>query len=203
MKKLLTAFLLLATVVAKSQTQDLIPGYEFSEPGTIYITETDSLKGWLVFSYIKNNQVTLIPPPNSGKNKEYKPGDILGFRLHDSRLNFLPGKMGLGQAAFLQVMTPGLSKSKVVKTFSIDKTEKVEAGKTPKGMWWISLYLPTQKANFEATKKVAEAIKTECPALSEKIAKKEKGYFVNLMSTEEETLDAFTRIANELEAGCK
>jgi len=35
------------------------------------------------------------------------------------------------------------------------------------------------------------------------MASKEKGYFVNLMSSEEESVDSFKRIATEIEAGCK
>ena len=200
-KTLLISFFLVSAIMAKGQ--DFIPGYEFGEAGTLYLSASDSVKGFLVFSFIKNNEVTMIAPPEKGKDTKYKAADILGFRLNDSKLDFVSGKAGLGKAAFLQVITPEFNQAKVVKTFIPDVAEKVEAGKTPKGSWYISLYLADQKTNFEGTKKLAEVVKPQCPVLAGRMASKEKGYFVNLMSSEEESVDSFKRIATEIEAGCK
>lgn len=178
--------------------QDLINGYEFAEEGTIYLTDKDSVQGVLGFTYIKNNQVVLV----GQKETKYKPDAIKGFYLKTSNLHFVSGQFGLGYKAFLQVVVPG-KKAKVVKTFVTAKGVKIEAGKEPEGTWSFSLYLVEKGTNLESSKKIAEAIKPECPELAAKLVKKDSGYFVGLFTVEEEMVKAYTMTIQDLDAGCK
>src|SRR5688572_20401983 len=93
--------------------QNLIPGIEFAEEGTIYITDKDSVQGVLAFTYLKSNQVVLV----GQKETKYKSEDVKGFYLRTSKLHFVSGTYNLGYKAFLQVETPERKKAKVVKTF--------------------------------------------------------------------------------------
>jgi hypothetical protein len=179
-------------------SQDLIAGIEFAEEGTIYLNDKDSIQGVLGFSYIKNNQVMLV----GEKETKYKPEDIKGFYLKTSKLNFISGTFGLGYKAFLQVVVPG-KKARVVKTFVTTKGVKIEPGKPVDGTWSMSLYLVDKGANFENSKKIAEAIKGECPELATKLTTKNSGYFVNLLTIEEDMLSAYKKIIEDLDAGCK
>ena len=196
-KIFLAVIVLLCGFVA--QAQDLIPGIEFAEEGTVYITDKDSVQGVLAFTYIKNNQVVLV----GQKDTKYKPDDIKGFYLHKSKLHFVSGQWGLGLKAFFQVETPQRTKAKVVKVFNVDKSVKIQPGIVPPGTWTISLYLVDKHQNFEATKKMAEALKTDCPDLSKKLTDKESGYFVGILTLDDEKLVTFGKIMDELEAGCK
>lgn len=178
--------------------QDLINGYEFAEEGTLYLTDKDSVQGVLAFTYIKNNQVVLV----GEKETKYKPDDIKGFYLKTSKMHFVSGQYGLGYKAFLQVVVPG-RKAKVVKTFVTAKGVKIEAGKEPEGTWSTSLYLADKSSNFELSKKIAEAVKPECPELAAKLVKKDSGYFVGMLTVEEEMISAYSKIIQDLDAGCK
>lgn len=178
--------------------QDLRKGYEFAEEGTIYLTDKDSVQGVLAFTYVKNNQVVLV----GEKETKYKPEDIKGFYLKTSNLKFVSGKFGLGYNAFLQVVVPG-KKARVIKTFVIAKGVKIEDGKELEGTWSTSLYLVDKGLNFENSKKIAEAIKAECPELAGKLVKKDSGYFVGMLTLEDEMLNAYTKIIQDLDAGCK
>lgn len=182
-----------------AHAQNLIPGIEFAEEGTIYITDKDSVQGVLAFTYLKNNQVVLV----GQKETKYKSEDVKGFYLRTSKLHFVSGTYSVGYKAFLQVETPERKKAKVVKTFVADKYAKIEPGIIPPGTWSISLYLVDKHLNFEATKKMAEALKTDCPELSAKLLKKDSGYFVGIMTLDDEKLVTFGKIMDELDAGCK
>jgi hypothetical protein len=197
MKK--SILILVAAILSFSaQAQNLITGLEFAEEGTIYLNNGDSIQGVLGFTYIKNNQVMLV----GQKETKYKSDDIKGFYLKTSKLHFVSGKFGLGYNAFLQVVVPG-KKAKVVKTFVTTKGVKIEEGKPVDGSWSTSLYLVEKNVNFENSKKIAEAIKAECPGLAAKLVNKTSGYFVNLFTVEEEMILAYTRIIEDLDAGCK
>jgi hypothetical protein len=197
MKK--SIFILIAAFFSFSaQAQTLISGLEFAEEGTIYLNTGDSIQGVLGFTYIKNNQVMLV----GEKETKYKSDDIKGFYLKTSKLHFVSGKFGLGYNAFLQVVVPG-KKAKVVKTFVTTKGVKIEEGKPVDGTWSMSLYLVEKNVNFENSKKIAEAIKAECPGLAAKLTNKSSGYFVGLFTPEEEMITNYTRIIEDLDAGCK
>lgn len=197
MKK--SIFILVAALFTFSvQAQNLISGLEFAEEGTIYLNTGDSIQGVLGFTYVKNNQVMLVGP----KETKYKSDDVKGFYLKTSKLHFVSGKFGLGYNAFLQVVVPG-KKAKVVKTFVTTKGVKIEEGKPVDGTWSTSLYLVDKNVNLENSKKIAEAIKGECPGLAAKLTNKTSGYFVNLFTVEEEMIRAYTRIIEDLDAGCK
>jgi len=178
--------------------QELRKGYEFAEVGTIYLNDKDSVEGVLAFTYVKNNQVVMV----GEKETKYKPEDIKGFYLKTSNLHFVSGKFGLGYNAFLQVVVPG-KKARVIKTFVITKGVKIEEGKDLEGTWSTSLYLVDKGVNFENSKKIAEAIKAECPELAAKLVKKDSGYFVGLLTLEDEMLSAYAKIIQDLDAGCK
>jgi hypothetical protein len=197
MKK--SIFILAAAFFSFSaQAQTLISGLEFAEEGTLYLNTGDSIQGVLGFTYIKNNQVMLV----GEKQTKYKSDDVKGFYLKTSKLHFVSGKFGLGYNAFLQVVVPG-KKAKVVKTFVTTKGVKIEEGKPVDGTWSMSLYLVEKNVNFENSKKIAEAIKAECPGLAAKLTNKSSGYFVGLFTPEEEMITNYTRIIEDLDAGCK
>jgi hypothetical protein len=197
MKK--SIFILVAALLSFSaQAQNLISGLEFAEEGTIYLNTGDSIQGVLAFTYIKNNQVMLMNP----KETKYKSDDVKGFYLKTSKLRFVSGKFGLGYNTFLQVVVPG-KKAMAVKTFVVTKGVKIEEGKPVDGTWSNSLYLVDKNVNYENSKKIAEAIKAECPGLAAKLTNKTSGYFVNLFTVPEDMVLAYTRIIEDLDAGCK
>jgi hypothetical protein len=197
MKK--SIFILAAALFSFSaQAQTLISGLEFAEEGTIYLNTGDSIQGVLGFTYIKNNQLMLV----GEKQTKYKSDDVKGFYLKTSKLHFVSGKFGLGYNAFLQVVVPG-KKAKVVKTFVTTKGVKIEEGKPVDGTWSMSLHLVDKNVNYENSKKIAEAIKAECPGLAAKLTNKSSGYFVGLFTPEEEMITNYTRIIEDMDAGCK
>ena len=195
MKKVL--LIVLAVVLNVSVFAQDFPGYEFAEEGTIYLNDTDSVQGVLAFTYFKSNQVMLV-----GKDQiKYKPDDIKGFYLKTSGLHFVPGEGGLGSRAFHQVISSG-KKSKIVKTFTAAKGVKIEAGKEPEGSWSTTFYLVDKKANYTLSKKIAEAIESDCPQLAARLTKKDSGYFVNLLTLDEEMMSAYNKIMVDLDAEC-
>jgi hypothetical protein len=197
MKKSL--FMLVVVLLSFSlQAQNLISGLEFAEEGTLYLNTGDSIQGVLGFTYIKNSQVMLV----GEKQVKYKSDDVKGFYLKTSKLHFVSGTFGLGYKTFLQVAVPG-KKAKVVKTFVTDKGVKIEEGKPVEGHWTFSLYLVDKGANYENSKKIAEVLKGECPGLAAKLTNKSSGYFVGLFTPEEEMVVNYTRIIEEMDAGCK
>lgn len=191
--------LIVLTTGASLQAQDLIPGFEFAEEATIYVTDTDSIQGVVGFSYIKNNEINLV----GEKVKKYKADEIKGFYLKTSKLKFLSGRGGLGQSVFVQDLTPKNKAGKIVKTFVFAKGTKVELGKEPEGTWSTSLYIVSKGGNYEGFKKIADAVKDQCPGLAAKISDKTSGYSTKFLSTEEETMAAYEKIITDLEAGCK
>jgi hypothetical protein len=196
MKNPVFALLALAFSLSLS-AQDLIEGYEFAEIGTIYLTDKDSIEGVLGFSQFKNNQVVLV----GEEQTKYKTDDIRGFYLKTSDIHFVSGRYALSKT-FMQVAVRG-KKASIVKTFVSSSDEKLEPGKVPEGTWPISLYLTDKGENFEASKKIAEAIKPACPELAAKLVQKNSEYFVNLFTVEEDMIKAYKKIIEELDAGCK
>jgi hypothetical protein len=185
-------------------SQDLLPGFKFSEEGTVYISATDSIKlTSLDFEIYDDKKVVGW---NDARRLEYKANSIMGFSLQKSGKRYISVKGALGGLPFfVEDLTPSNKRLKVVKHFYPDEP-LVQKDGAVMGTW-LHYVLPVKEDEdrklISGYKKIAEFVKTDCIELNKKISSKQKGYFLTLMGgTVEEELEIYKRIATEFEQ-CK
>lgn len=156
--------------------------FELQSNGVLLISETDSIAGTIKYNELNSGSVSLIDA--SGKSKDYKAKEIVGFRMQNPSRNFYAIKSdGLDKSMlFYEDITPNNGKKlKLLKSFIRDGIMVVNG--QVKGTWENQMYSTADKklipSNF---KKVAEQLK-DCPALAEKISKKEKGYYFGMIAS--------------------
>jgi len=180
-KPFLLLLISLSTLQCYAQESYNLSEFELKSNGFIYITETDSVSGALTYNELASGKVMLTDA--SGKDKKYTAKEVFSFKTQNPTRTFYSIKTdGLDKSMmFYEDVTPnGGKKLKLMKSFTQDGLVIVNG--QVKGKWDNAMYSPSEKrligSNF---KKVAEVVK-DCPALAEKISKKEKGYYFGLMS---------------------
>jgi hypothetical protein len=179
-----------------SQESYPLADFELRTNGVLYISETDSVAGTIKYNQLTSGSVSVIDA--SGKSKSYKAKEIVGFKTLDPTRNFYSIKSdGLDKSMlFYEDITPnGGKKLKLLKSFIQDGI--IITNGQVNGSWESQLYSTADKkllgTNF---KKMAEQLK-DCPALADKISKKQKGYYFGMISTPMAQEEVLNTIASE------
>jgi len=178
-------FLLVVTLglslSAYAQNSFSTSSFDLKSEGVLYITETDSVVGTISYSELSSGHVLVADA--SGKNKKYSAKESIRFKTVNPLRIYLSVKSdGLDKSMmFYEDITPGGGKKlKLVKAFIQDGL--LVTGGTVKGEWEQQLYHPaTKKLMGSSFKKIAEQLK-DCPALADKIGKKEDGYYFGMLA---------------------
>lgn len=158
--------------------------FEFSSEGVLYLSPTDSLLGHIEYSELYSKKVSFSE--NQDKFKKYLAKDVIGFRLNEPSKEYISVKSdGVDRSIlFYENTTPQNIDLCLIQYFLAETGPLgiiIEGGK-PKGEWTTSVYSKKSKMILPSgNKKLAEALK-DCPELSKKVAKKEKGYSVGLIA---------------------
>lgn len=196
-----TLLLLVILVSNRLYAQESYPmdQFELRSPGVLYVTATDSLTGTVKYNELTSGGVSIIN--SAGDSKRFSAKEILGFKTDNPIRRFYTVKSdGIDKSMMLyEDITPGGGKKlMLLKSFLQDGI--VISGGQVKGKWENKMYAVGSKkligSNF---KKVAEAL-NDCPALAEKITKKEKGYYFGMISTPMQQEQVLNNIVTEYNA---
>lgn len=194
--------LLFSVNVVNGQTQVDLSEFEFKSTGVVYLTATDSIVGELEYNELSSGKVLLLEEEK--KAQKFQAKEIIGFKLHNPEKKYLSVKSdGLDRSMLFYENTSAESdKLYLLRYFEAEGSvagAKIEGGKVL-GNWKTTVYSTESKSILPSgNKKLAEALKG-CPELSNKIAKKEKGYVVKLMSLPGAADEMNERIVNEYNA---
>lgn len=205
MKQIITVFLIAFCTIglnAYCQSPVDLSEFEYSSDGVVYISQTDSLVGKIIFSELSPGQLSLVI--DGEKDKKFKAKEVVGFKINNPAKNFISVKSdGLEKSIlFYENTSPRGAKLCLLKYFEAEASvtgTKISGGKV-QGSWRTSIYSPDSgKILPSGNKKLAVALK-DCPELAAKVAKKEKGYSVGMIAMPGATDQLNERIVQEYNA---
>lgn len=187
MKKITTVLLIAFCIIglnAYCQSPVDFSEFKYTSDGVVYISQTDSLVGKIIFSELSPDKLSLVIAGE--EDKKFKAKDVVGFKINNPAKSFISVKSDdLGKSLlFYENTSPRDSKLYLLKYFVAEASivgTKISAGKV-QGSWKTSIYSPDSKEILPSgNKKLAQALKN-CPELAAKVAKKEKGYSVGMIA---------------------
>ena len=205
MKKIKLAFVIFFCGLGLSvfgQSPVDLSEFEYLSDGVIYVTATDSIMGQVKYNELSSGKVWLIV--DGKKDQKFQAKEVVGFKLNNPAKEFISVRSDGADRSmlFYENTSPKNSRLYLLKYFEAEGSAlgtKVEGGKA-QGQWNTTIYSPVSKSILpNGNKKLAAALK-DCPELSNKIAKKEKGYSVGMIALPGAAAEFNERIVREYNA---
>jgi hypothetical protein len=204
MRYLLCVLLFSASAISFAQEQQE-PEVVFNGEGKILMEDGTILEGTISYSFVNSTHVTI--KMSDGKNEKIKRSLIKSFEVSYTFFEKISQGTGIvigGDSEFAIRKTPEDSKIKVYETIN---QGRLGSGSSSGFLYTthrnVIVYFPNQKPKpindlslSPFNKKVSKLV-ADCQELSEKIANKEDGYKIGLVTPPQTKLEIYLRIAEE------
>ena len=196
----------IAVLAQKTSEKEII----YTGAGKIVLETGEELEGEIQHSRLTQMSVTVKNA--SGETKRFKVGDVKNFTIGTIYFERVKTpKIAIKDSDFAILLSDPASR---IRVYEVCWQENISMGAAAAANEWPTnreyyVLFPSvgQLKDFSNiafipfVKKVSKLVE-DCPALSERIQKKEKGYFLGLIATDQDKQNVFVNIANAY-AACK
>lgn len=207
MRKLLILFLIALNVSVYAQTQE--PEISYSGSGKIVTNDGKELQGEISFSFVSSRKIAFKPV--DGEEQKILVKDVKEFYISDMHfVKVLSTALTLAGSneEIAIIKTPENYKIKIYETINQGIIGSGSPATYETNRDYVVLFPNAEKPrsisdlSFAPLNKKVSKLIADCPSLSEKIASKADGYKLGMISSDQQRLDMFLKIANEYQE-CK